>query len=246
MQVGNESKASIPVSQPVAKIIKAHCPDCGGMRNAYVRGEHVTEGSDDDGVTSWSDTGRILECCGCSRIFFRRDFWFSEWDTEGEHPVTGEPRIERGVETTYWPAPATRKPPKWVSNIEEADRQLGKLLSEMYTALNNDLRVLAAIGARTVFDRSSELLGVDPELKFAQKLQRLFDQGNVRQDEHDTLRVLVDAGSAAAHRGWRPKPEELNTMMDVVETFLHRSFILGDAIKKLKAGIPPRPKSSPS
>ncbi len=53
--------------------------------------------------------------------------------------------------------------------------------------------------------------------------------------------VLVDAGSAAAHRGWRPKPEELNTMMDVVETFLHRSFILDEGIKKLKAAIPPKP-----
>jgi hypothetical protein len=30
-------------------------------------------------------------------------------------------------------------------------------------------------------------------------------------------------------------------MMDVVETFLHRSFILGDGIKKLKAAIPARP-----
>ena len=183
----------------------------------------------------------ILECCGCSRIFFRRDFWFSEWDTEGEHPVTGEPRIERGVDTTYWPAPATRRPPTWVGNIEEADRNLGKLLSEMYTALNNDLRVLAAIGARTVFDRSSELFGVPPKVTFADKLQELCCQGRVSKDEHETLRVLVDAGSAAAHRGWRPKPEELNTMMDVVEAFLHRSFILDDGIKKLKAAIPPRP-----
>jgi hypothetical protein len=145
------------------------------------------------------------------------------------------------VETTYWPAPATRKPPKWVGNIEEADRNLGKLLSEMYTALNDDLRVLAAIGARTVFDRSSELLGVDPKLSFARKLQELLNQGKVSKDEHVTLDVLVDAGSAAAHRGWRPKPEELNTMMDVVDTFLHRSFILGDGIKKLKAAIPPKP-----
>ena len=237
----NETKSNAPASEFTPKVIKAHCPDCGGMRNAYVRGEHVAEGSDDDGVTSWSDTGRILECCGCSRIFFRRDFWFSEWETVGEHPVTGEPRLEGGVETTYWPAPATRKPPKWVGNIEEADRNLGKLLSEMYTALNDDLRVLAAIGARTVFDRSSELLGVAPKLRFAEKLDELFNQGKVSKDERDTLDVLVDAGSAAAHRGWRPKPEELNTMMDVVETFLHRSFILGEGIKKLKAAIPPKP-----
>jgi hypothetical protein len=231
------------MSELSSKVIKAHCPDCGGVRNAYVRGEHSTEGSDDDGVTSWSDTGMILECCGCSRVFFRRDFWFSEWDTEDEHPVTGEPQTRRGVETTYWPAPATRKPPKWVDDIGRADQDLGKLLSEMYVALNGDIRVLAAIGARTVFDRSSEILGVDPGLKFAQKLEELFNRGSVSKEEQDTLRVLVDAGSAAAHRGWRPKPEELNTMMDVVETFLHRSFILGDGIRKLKAAIPGKPQT---
>ena len=214
----NETKGNVP------KVITAHCPDCGGMRNAYVRAGHETKGPDDDDGTSWSDTGMILECCGCSRVFFRRDFWFSEWETLGEHPVSGEPRLEGGVETTYWPAPTSRKPPNWVQHIGEADRDLGKLLSEMYTALNNDLRVLAAIGARTVFDRSSELLGVAPKLKFAEKLNQLLNQGKVSKDERDTLDVLVDAGHAAAHRGWRPKAAELNTMIDIIEVFLHRSF----------------------
>jgi len=229
------------MSEPASAIIKAHCPDCGGQRNAHVRGEHLVKGSDDDDGTSWSDTGRILECCGCSRIFFRRDFWFSEWETLGEHPITGEPRMEGGFKTTYWPAPVTRQPPKWVHNIEEGDRDLGSLLSEMYAALNNDLRVLAAIGARTAFDRSSEILGVDPSLTFRDKLNELVTLGKVSKDERDTLSVLVDASSAAAHRGWRPKPEAINTMLDVVETFLHRSFILGDGIKKLKAAVAGKP-----
>lgn len=67
--------------------------------------------------------------------------------------------MEGSTHTTYWPALVERNPPKWVNNIEMADEALGNLLSEMYSALNNDLRVLAAIGARTAFDRSSELLG---------------------------------------------------------------------------------------
>jgi uncharacterized protein DUF4145 len=196
--------------------------------------------SDDDGTSS-SDTGLILECCGCERVFFRRDFWFSEWETIGEDPHTGQPRMEGGVQTTYWPAPVTRKPPEWIDGIELADKTLGTLLSEMYTALNNDLRVLAAIGARTAFDRSSELLGVDPALTFGEKLDHLVTLGKVGKDERGTLDVLVDASSAAAHRGWMPKTKELNTMMDVVEAFLYRAFILGDGIQKLKASVPPKP-----
>src|SRR5258707_3203307 len=153
--------------------------------------------------------------------------------------------MERGVETTYWPAPVERKPPKWIESIEFADQTLGRLLTEMYAALNNDLRVLAAIGARTAFDRSSELLGVDASLQFRQKLEDLVKLGKVGTDEQETLRVLVDAGSAAAHRGWRPKAAELNTMMDVIEAFLYRSFIVGDGIKKLKASVPAKPPKAP-
>jgi hypothetical protein len=158
-----------------------------------------------------------------------------------QHPITGEPRMEGGTQTTYWPALVKRASPKWIHDIEEADRTLGNLLSEMYTALNNDLRVLAAIAARTAFDRSSERLGVDANLPFGKKLDQLVAMGKISQNERDTLEVLVDAGSAAAHRGWMPKPKEVSTMMDVVEAFLHRGFILGDGIQKLKAAVPPKP-----
>jgi len=112
----------------------------------------------------------------------------------------------------------------------------------MYTALSNDLRVLAAIGARTAFDRSSERLGVATTLTFAKELDRLVEMGKISKDERDTLGVLVDAGNAAAHRAWRPKPKELSTMIDVVEAFLHRAFILGDGIQNLKAAVPPKRK----
>jgi hypothetical protein len=111
---------------------------------------------------------------------------------------------------------------------------------EMYDALAGDLRVLAAIAARTVFDRSSEFLGVDPALTFSQKLDKLGGDGKIGVDEHNILEVLVDAGSAAAHRAWRPSTAELGTMIDVVESFLQRSFVLGDGIKKLKASVPPK------
>jgi len=130
---------------------------------------------------------------------------------------------------------------EWIDKVAKADRILGKLLSEVYAALNNDLRVLAAIGARTAFDRSSELLQIDPALSFREKLDELVSIGKVGTSERDTLEVLVDAGSAAAHRGWVPKAKELRTMMAIVEAFLHREFVLGDRLKKLKAAVPPKP-----
>lgn len=199
---------------------------------------HSTDG--DDG-TAASDTGMILECCGCERVYFRRDCWFSEWDTIGDDPISGEPVLERVIETAYWPAPVRRQRPTWLEKIEASERDLGMLLDEMYMALDNDLRVLAAIAARTVFDRASQLLGVDPAIGFKEKLDRLSANGRISVHEEQVLQVLVDAGSAAAHRGWRPRFDELNTMVDVVESFLHHSFVVGDGIKKLKASVPARP-----
>ena len=79
-------------------------------------------------------------------------------------------------------------------------------------------------------------------MRFGEKLDRLDTDGRISLDEKTILQVLVDAGSAAAHRGWRPKADELSTMVDVVESFLHRSFVLGDGIEKLKASVPVRPK----
>ena len=183
----------------------------------------------------------ILECCGCERIYFRRDYWFSEWETIGTNPISGELRREGGVETACWAVPVRRRRPNWLEKIEASERNLAMLLDEMYTALDNDLRVLAAIAARTVFDRASQLLGIDPSIRFKEELDRLGADGRMSSHDEETLQVLVDAGSAAVHRGWRPRVDELHTTVEVVESILHRSFVVGDGVEKLKASVPTRP-----
>jgi len=213
------------------KIIKGHCPSCGSGCKAYVRGEHAIRSTDPDDGISARDVGMVLECCGCERIYFRRDFWLSEW--------------ESFVETSYWPAPVRRQRPTWLEKIEASERDLGMLLDEMYTALDNDLRVLAAIAARTVLDCASQLLGVNPATDFEEKLRSLCANGRIGSDEKETLKTLVGAGSAAVHRGWRPTVDEISTMVGVVETFIHRSLVLGGGIEKLKVSVPARPKKTP-
>lgn len=228
--------------QPEPQIVTGSCPNCGSDRKAHVRCKYVVNWTDEDDGTFGSDTGMILECCGCEQVYFRRDRRFSEWETLGEHPITGELRLEGGVETVYWPTPASRQRPNWLQRTQKPECGLGQLLEELYVALDNDLRVLAAVAVRTVVDCASELLGVDPAKRFGEKLQNLQAAGKISRDEEEVLQVLVEGGSAAAHRGWRPKAEELDTMVEVVESFLHRSFVLDDGVKKLRASVPPRPK----
>jgi hypothetical protein len=183
-----------------------------------------------------------LQCCGCERIFLCHEFWFEPWDEVEYDEITGQPsRMVYGVKSEYWPAPVKRKVPAWVEKIKEADPVLGDLLLETYAALNSDLNVLAGIGARSAFDRAVEQLKIDPAITFEEKLDALVAEGKVGADERDALGVLVEAGSAAAHRGWKPTDEQLSTMMNVVEVFLHRSFVLGDGLADLRASMPPKP-----
>lgn len=101
---------------------------------------------------------------------------------------------------------------------------------------------MAAIGVRTAFDRATELLGIDPATSFERKLDRLSALGMLGANDRATLAALVDAGSAAAHRGWKPTHEALSTMLHILEGFVHKEFVLKRGVGDLVSSIPPKPK----
>ena len=208
----------------MTKTIKGHCPNCGADRNAEIVANH--EASRDDNGIVWSGKFQLLRCMGCDEVYYRKEEWCSE--------------DEPGGKITYWPAPSKRKLPAWAWEID--DSALYGLVMETYTALNNDALVLAAIGLRTVFDRVSEKMGVDPALQFDKKLDALEDMGKIGRSERETLEILTDAGGAAAHRGWKPTIEQLATLMTVGEQFLYRTIILENQARALKGKIPSRPR----
>ncbi|WP_312795671.1 DUF4145 domain-containing protein [Tianweitania sp.] len=220
---------------------KAFCSACGGDRNCTVRGEFLQAGGDED--FQWHTYWYILECRGCDHTFVQTVSTDSE-SIEYDYGPDGE-TISWARETSlYWPAKAKRKKPDWLSEIvlEDVDvTVLDQSLVELYGALDNDLIVLAGIGIRTTFDIASKLLGVDPDLTFKKKLAALMDANHIGPSDISHLETLVDAGSASAHRGWRPGPAALSTMMDVLEHFLQNAFIephrkkqRDEAVRKLK------------
>lgn len=223
---------------PATEIIKVNCPQCGGERNAAIVASHCDDWGNH--MISGTTDYRVLKCCGCDFIFFQKDAINSEDLDYSYHPVTGETECEAIHTIHYWPALTKRRKPDW--HLSNYDYQLGALFEDVYTALDNELSVLAAIGIRTVFDRASELLHIDPAITFKEKLDALLSQGKIGKDEQDALNVLIDAGSAAAHRGWKPTLKQLDTMMSIVESFLYRNFILGESTKTLKSHIPAKPK----
>jgi hypothetical protein len=220
---------TMPEQKP--RQIKGHCPNCGPDRYGNVVGYYEVTGHDEHHDIWGTTTCYILECGGCKTTFFREDSTCSEdWGPDG---------IE--TRTTYYPSPAKRDRPNWFSWLN-LDDGLYRLLDETYNALDVDARVLSAIGARTIFDRAAELLHIDPALTFKQKLDRLQSTGHISPSERNQLDILTDAGGAAAHRGWKPTAAQLGTIMSILESFVHRKFVLDPEADKLKTEIPARPK----
>lgn len=231
-----ETSAPTIVTAQAAETVKAHCNECGPERNAYVRAQHTV--NDSDGEVSWSETYSVLECCGCNGLSVRREFWFSEWDCMDQDPLTGQPRMNPGIKVSYWPPPTTRKRPEWTDRLD--DDLLRQVIDEVYKALSAGLIVMASIGTRTLLDRAMFLRVDDPPGGFAGKLDLMVERGHIGKHERDILWAITDAGSAAAHRGYAPSAQHLDTIVATVENFLHREFVLKTAAGDVRSATPPR------
>ena len=216
------------------KKCKGHCPKCGSNRNADVIGTAENRWEDESQVSRTDsseiygyETYRLLKCCGCDTVYIQREEWFSEADD---------------LIIKHWPSPARRPRPNWLYEVN--DITLRYLLEEVYGALDADYRVLSAIGARTVLDRTMVLNGAEESSVFPQKLSELQEKKVISEQEKDLLGPLIEAGGAAAHRAWKPTLDQLNTIMSVIEGFVHRTLLQRDAVEVIRKHIPEKKRGN--
>lgn len=225
--------------------LKAHCPECDGERTCDVHGAAKTSDNwtSEDGYNSmqWGADHTLLQCRGCETVFYHQSAWDSEnidhwYNADG---TTGTAYVR--TITTY-PKPTSKTKPPWFPAIEKADWQLGRILDEAYLAYDANLLILATVGIRTAIDRATELLGIDPAKSFQEKLTDLHTGGWIGETEKQVLEVVIDAGSAAAHRGWSPEAHEASQLITVMEVFLQKAFIVEKKALDLRTSIPAKPK----
>lgn len=233
------STSPIQNEKPEVEKVRGHCPRCGPNVNALVVASHTERWEDDDAMLWAIDTYRILKCPACDSTYVQKSHSFSEDVEYRDLPDGGWEQVEV-PKVTYWPSPSKRPKPSWIEELD--DEALKDTLDEVYGALDEDQRILAAIGVRTALDRAMVLLGATADT-FAQKLAQLADSGTVGSEEKEGLIVLTDAGSASAHRAWKPKPQDLDLIMSGMEAFLYRTMVLAKGLGAMKSNIPPRPKS---
>ncbi len=218
---------------------KAVCPSCVSEMLVDVLHEETTSWTDNE-VPIWgADRYWIIKCRGCDRIFFGQGTTFSE-DTEDKYFVeTGEWAQVIEERRTFFPRTSKRRRPEWLNfQFEMSNSQLALILHEIYSSIDHEIVRLAASGIRMAFDSISINLGVDDSLTFAEKLESMRKRQHITGRERDYLQVLIDAGSAAAHRGWRPTSSELSTLIEILEGTIHRALVLPTKVADLQSAIP--------
>ncbi len=60
---------------------------------------------------------------------------------------------------------------------------------------------------------------------FQQKLNVLVKKGIITRSKANTLKAAIDAGNAAAHRGYKPDQKILFKIADIVDNLLHSEIV---------------------
>jgi len=208
-------------------IIRCYCNNCGRSTDHLLLQKCVVEDSDEyDGDGSpfwWTDTYEMFQCRGCHAVCLRH---FIK-DAAGEETEA------------FYPPPVSRRPPLWRWHLPVGMKEL---LNEIYTALYSDSRRLALMGARTLVDMLM-LEEVGDVGTFDAKLKALRDKGVISERNLKVLSTALDAGSAAAHRGYKPDRVEIEAVLDIIENVLQATHHLSKVAEELRKKIPVRPGS---
>jgi len=210
--------------------VVAHCPKCNGDRTTDIVAEYPEKFSSEnfDSLTMH----RVLKCRGCNHVQFQISHTNSE-EIDYDYDENGD-TISEYIETIEYHPPIDKRPrPEYTHGHKSFSTTMVRLLDEAYKAFKYNLPVVTAIALRTIFDASTDVLGIDDKLNFKEKLDKLLADGKIDSLQRDALDALTNAGSAAAHRGWEPTMGELDTMFTIMEGYLYRAFVTSDEQKKL-------------
>jgi len=204
---------------------KAPCNRCGlETQQVILYAREVSdpdqsESEQDDLDSCWVDKYSVLECRGCNSISIRH-----------------ESHIGVEEQLNYYPPRVARRLPLWLGSVPIRIRFM---VHETYWALAAGCPSLATMGARTVLDLVF-LKVVGDVGPFWAKLEAMQSSGYISRRQREHLERVLDAGNAAAHRGFAPSADLVNQMMDIVEHLLQTVYVLKHSARRLKRETPRR------
>jgi len=202
-----------------------------------VRADHRTTDHNESEGTSYTQDLSIIECCGCEHLAFVKRTHFSEHEDYKHNPITGEEQIVPLWDESIYPPVTYRSPPPWFDDLP--DLTLRDISQEIYKSLQSESLYLATFGSRTLMDRLI-VLTVGDQGAIDKGLGALVSEGKISPHERSTLQPVLQAGHAAAHRGWAPTQDQFKMILDTVEGLIHRLLVLPKLAEELEEAVPVR------
>ena len=220
------------MAEEAASIILSVCNSCGRETEHDVSWKDTTTVKGPDFA---SETRYLaVRCRGCKESALREELWYFDYTP----PEDADGSL---VRVSYSPVRLWRRPPEWLGALETLDADLKGLLDEVYSAANDQQIRLLSMGVRAALDHvMTKILGADIG-GFEKKLDEMVVQGHLTKKQRDNMGIVVDAGSASTHRGYKPARQLLDEMVAVMENIIRDHYITGPMLNTAKMHIPPRP-----
>jgi len=171
------------------------------------------------------DSYQVVQCLGCAALSFRSIHSNSEDLVE---TYKGSYEFYE-TEEVYPPRVAGR------SKLRDTDLLPGKvrrIYEETYKALSCELRILAAIGIRTLVESVCVDAGANGR-SMEMKIDSLVGTGVLTKAEAMVLHRVRFVGNTAAHEVERYDLDTLNTTFEVAENLLQSVYILPEKASTL-------------
>lgn len=116
---------------------------------------------------------------------------------------------------------------------------VNSLLDEIYSALQNNQRRLAAMGIRALLEQIM-IAKVGDHRSFAKNLKEFEAAGYVSSKQKERLDTILEAGHATIHRSFRPSKNDLIALVDIAESVIETTYLHDSKVQELRKRIPPR------
>lgn len=179
----------------------------------------------------------IIRCMGCDAVSF---MLYNKTSSEGniDFPDDFNKEDEEGISfLTLYPEVDVDNLNKFIENdLHRLPKQINELYEELKYAFENESRVLAGIGLRTLVEAiciNQNISGSNLQMK----IKKLSEEGLISTNEHPILDKLRLIGNASAHSIKSIDIEYLEYALEIVNHIIKSIYILPNIDKKLTKAL---------
>jgi hypothetical protein len=224
-------------------IEREYCKRCDGGTNQEVIGySHRFERDPYMEESSQHIIHEMLRCRGCDTVIMREHREIEREDI----PPSVIYYADGTSSEIYFKRLANelnrRNKPAWLG--KELPLLVQSLVNEIYSALDNGLFRLTAMGIRSMLENvMKERVGDRPFKVLVDEFQKA---GYLSTRQALSLDAIIEAGHATIHRGWEPTREDIDTLLDITESLIETVYLHEDRARELDKRVPRREKPDQS